>query len=87
MNVRASCIYVNMRDLKLYDDMYCLKKKEEKKKRTRAGLICSFPWSYTACIRSFLKCILSFSLFTIQNASPMIASKNSRVHGVIANDK
>lgn len=37
---------------------------------------------HTQLVRSFPKCILSFPLFTIQNASPMIASENSRLHSV-----
>lgn len=67
----------------------CIVKQTNKQKHSKQGRVWSarFPWSYTAYIRSFLKCIWSFSLFTIQNASPIIATTNSRVHGAIANAK
>lgn len=77
MNVGASCIYVNMRDSNY--KMTCIVKKKKQIGEQEQVQSALFP-GHTLLVRSFMKCILSFSLFTIQNASPMIASENSRVH-------
>lgn len=77
-NVGPSCIYVNMRDSKTIRWHVLLKKK--KNRWARAGTICSLPWSYTACKEFFWNAFYHFHCLQFKNASPMIASENSRVH-------
>lgn len=65
MNVRASCIYVNMRDSKLYDDMYCLKKKRKRKvNKSRFNLL--FSLVIHCLYKEFSE--MHFIIFTVYNS-------------------
>lgn len=67
--------------------MTCIAKKTKQNTVSKGGLDPLISLVIHCLNKEFLKCIWSFSLFTIQNASPIIATTNRRVHGVIANDK